>query len=273
MPEPNNYPVWPGWETVRIIGRGSFGTVYEITRDIYGHQERAAMKVISIPQSDSDIEELLDSGYTRENVTDTFKEHIVAHLVVVDTGDLIDDDKAVADGIVSSKDAIEGYNFASLAKKDGTSVKINKEDDAAGILTHSKYMPVYFAKDGGKTVRIILPFYGQALWSTVYGYVAVSPEDGNTILGVTFYSHGETPGLGGEIDNPNFQKKWEGKKIQIDGNYAFKICKNEKDNQIDALSGATLTSNGVDNTAKYWFDVGYKPFLEKISKGEISVNE
>ena len=134
-------------------------------------------------------------------------------------------------------------------------------------------MPVYFAKDGGKTVRIILPFYGQALWSTVYGYVAVSPEDGNTILGVTFYSHGETPGLGGEIDNPNFQKKWEGKKIQIDGNYAFKICKNAKDNQIDALSGATLTSNGVDNTAKYWFDVGYKPFLEKISKGEISVNE
>lgn len=76
MPEPNNYPVWPGWETVRIIGRGSFGTVYEITRDIYGHQERAAMKVISIPQSDSDIEELLDSGYTRENVTDTFKEHM-----------------------------------------------------------------------------------------------------------------------------------------------------------------------------------------------------
>ena len=206
-------------------------------------------------------------------IADIFKEHIVAHLVDVDTGDLIDDDKAVADGIVSSKNAIEGYNFASLAKKDGTSVKINKEDDAAGILTHSKYMPVYFAKDGGKTVRIILPFYGQALWSTVYGYVAVSPEDGNTILGVTFYSHGETPGLGGEIDNPNFQKKWVGKKIQIDGNYAFKICKNAKDNQIDALSGATLTSNGVDNTAKYWFDVGYKPFLEKISKGEISVNE
>ncbi len=76
MPDTNNYPVWPGWETVRVIGRGSYGAVYEIQRDVFGHMERAAMKVISVPQSKSEIEELLDLGYSQQSVTSTFKEHL-----------------------------------------------------------------------------------------------------------------------------------------------------------------------------------------------------
>ena len=70
----NNF--WPGWETVRLIGRGSFGAVYEIERDVFGHKEKAALKVITIPQSDSDIEELYDSGYDEASVTATFKSHL-----------------------------------------------------------------------------------------------------------------------------------------------------------------------------------------------------
>ena len=67
---------WPGWETVRLIGRGSFGAVYEIERDVFGHKEKAALKVITIPQSASDIEELYDSGYDEASVTATFKSHL-----------------------------------------------------------------------------------------------------------------------------------------------------------------------------------------------------
>lgn len=67
---------WPGWETVRLIGRGSFGAVYEIERDVFGHKEKAALKVISIPQSDSDIEELYDSGYDEASITATFQSHL-----------------------------------------------------------------------------------------------------------------------------------------------------------------------------------------------------
>ena len=67
---------WPGWETVRMIGRGNFGVVYEIQRDVFGHEEKAALKVISIPQSDSDIEELYDSGYDEASITATFKSHL-----------------------------------------------------------------------------------------------------------------------------------------------------------------------------------------------------
>lgn len=65
--------VWPGWQTVRMVGRGGFGTVYEIQRDVFGHKEKAALKVISIPKSESDIEELLGDGYDKESITRRFE--------------------------------------------------------------------------------------------------------------------------------------------------------------------------------------------------------
>ena len=76
MANMNDMPVWPGWETVRLIGRGSFGAVYEIKRDVFGHTEEAALKHITIPQNDSDIEDLYDSGYDEASVTATFKSHL-----------------------------------------------------------------------------------------------------------------------------------------------------------------------------------------------------
>ena len=72
----NTMPTWPGWETVRLIGRGSFGAVYEIERDMLGEKEKAALKVITIPQNDSDISEMRSDGYDDESITSTFKEHL-----------------------------------------------------------------------------------------------------------------------------------------------------------------------------------------------------
>ena len=71
-----NFPAWPGWKTVRLIGRGSFGAVYEIERDVFGTKEKAALKVIRIPQNESEIEEMYDSGYDDASVTATFKQHL-----------------------------------------------------------------------------------------------------------------------------------------------------------------------------------------------------
>ena len=76
MANMENSAMWPGWETVRLIGRGSFGAVYEIERDVLGEKEKAALKVISIPQSDSDISEMYSDGYDDESITSTFKEHL-----------------------------------------------------------------------------------------------------------------------------------------------------------------------------------------------------
>lgn len=67
---------WPGWETVRVLGRGSFGAVYEIQRDVLGEPEKAALKVISIPQSDSEIEELYNDGYDQNSIASTFQSHL-----------------------------------------------------------------------------------------------------------------------------------------------------------------------------------------------------
>ena len=67
---------WPGWEVVRLIGRGSFGAVYEIQRTLFDDVEKAALKVISIPQNDSDIEELYNDGYDEESAAATFQSHM-----------------------------------------------------------------------------------------------------------------------------------------------------------------------------------------------------
>ena len=68
--------IWPGWETVRLIGRGSFGAVYEIQRNVFGDVEKAALKVISIPQSPSDIDEMYSEGYDEESITGAFQSHL-----------------------------------------------------------------------------------------------------------------------------------------------------------------------------------------------------
>ena len=71
-----NKPFWPGWETVQLIGRGSFGAVYEIERDVLGDTEKAALKVISIPQNEGDIETLYEDGFDAESITSTFQSHL-----------------------------------------------------------------------------------------------------------------------------------------------------------------------------------------------------
>ena len=64
---------WPGWETGAIIGRGSFGEVYEIHRDVFGTREQAALKVITIPQHASDVEEMYSKNYDEESITSAFQ--------------------------------------------------------------------------------------------------------------------------------------------------------------------------------------------------------
>ena len=217
--------------------------------------------------NDRQVSILRVSGYeVQGTVAQTYEAHIQAQLLDTETGKLVPEMQAEADG----------YNFVSQAKNPQANVVIPSEEDIAGIRMHSKLMPVYFAHDEeGNVSRVILPFYGAALWSTAYGYVAVA-TDGNTIKGVTFYQHGETPGLGGEIDNPRWQALWVDKKIENpEGQLAFNILKgadhegDSKDYEVDALSGATLTTNGIRHAAQYWLGTVYKPFLDQLRKGEI----
>lgn len=103
--------------------------------------------------------------------------------------------------------------------------------------------------------------------------------DLNTVEGLGFYAHAETPGLGGEVDNPRWKKQWVGKEV-YDGERAdpkIRLVKGgvsadaaDKEHKVDALSGATLTSRGVEQLVNYWMsERGYAPFLQKLREGEV----
>tara|TARA_R110002072_G_scaffold241027_11_gene399781 strand:+ start:62986 stop:63726 length:741 start_codon:yes stop_codon:yes gene_type:complete len=106
----------------------------------------------------------------------------------------------------------------------------------------------------GKLDAIILPVSGKGLWSTLYGYLALE-ADKNHVKGIQFYKHGETPGLGGEVENPKWTAKWQGKEILNDKGELVSITvkkgkvnesvASEKRHAVDGLAGATITSNGV----------------------------
>ena len=148
------------------------------------------------------------------------------------------------------------------------------EEDIAKIKRLEKYSVVYLVTNNGKTEQVILPVRGKGLWSTMYAYVALD-ADMSTIRGVSFYAHGETPGLGGEIENKSWQKSWQGKKVYSDsGEVALGFAKGKSSatgaasaHEIDGLSGATLTAKGVENLMEFWFsDHGFKPFITAMKK-------
>ncbi len=162
-----------------------------------------------------------------------------------------------------------GFDAQTAAKDPAQSVTIQPEDDLAGIKVRAKYSDVYLVKgDDGKINQVILPMHGTGLWSVIYAFVSVQP-DGNTVNGLTYYQQGETAGLGGEIANPLWQAKFVGKKLyDNDGKVAIHVSKGgsaDKEHGVDALSGASLTSKGVQGSFSYWFGQnGFAPYLAKL---------
>ncbi len=103
--------------------------------------------------------------------------------------------------------------------------------------------------------------------------------DANTIEGLGFYDHGETPGLGGEVDNPRWKQQWVGKEVYGDdlSEPGIRLVKGgvdanaaDSEHKVDALSGATITSRGVEHLVNYWLgDRGFATYLKKLRQGEV----
>jgi len=172
----------------------------------------------------------------------------------------------------------ESFNQRKAAKAKVSSVAIEK--DPARIARRSKIVSVYLVRNQEQTNKIetiILPVHGKGLFSTMYGFIALE-SDKRTIVGLKFYEQGETPGLGGEIENENWLASWMGKKLlDQHGNIALKLVKGMAKNEyeIDAISGATMTTRGVQNMLDYWLgDHGFAVFLssldvnQALNKGE-----
>ena len=149
------------------------------------------------------------------------------------------------------------------------------EANTAKANSMAKVSVIYEVTDeGGGVEQLILPIRGPGLWSTLRGYISVE-ADGTTVQGITFYEHAETPGLGGEVDNPKWKAGWKGRKIYDDqGNVALHVVKGkagdpqETPYSVDGLSGATITSNGVTHTIDFWLgEQGFEPFLANFRNG------
>ena len=219
-----------------------------------------------------DVAGLLEEG---ADINAAFSEKIEAKIVDLETGDY-----------VANIDADE-FDQRKAAKDPAQSVAIPKDKDIAHIRVKAKYAKVFLVKEAGVIKSIILPMHGYGLWSTLYGFLSLD-ADGQTVQSINFYDQAETPGLGGEVVNPNWRALWKGKKVYAEtdqpslekgliteadiGEPALSLIKGVVDNtkpasqyQVDGLAGATLTSTGVTNLVRYWMsNEGFAPYLKKV---------
>ncbi len=214
-------------------------------------------KAMDMKKNILDVAGLLDEN---TDIHQAFAEQIEEKLVDIVTGDYVEDIDVVA------------YDQRKAAKDPAQNITLETSDDIASIKRKAKIAKVYLVKKGDAIQSIILPMHGYGLWSTMYGFLALE-ADGQTVKSINFYDQAETPGLGGEVVNPNWRALWQGKKVYNDaGEPVLRLIKGVVDTnkpgsefQVDGLAGATLTSNGVSNLIKYWMSAeGFAPYLDKI---------
>lgn len=147
--------------------------------------------------------------------------------------------------------------------------------DESGMKSDDGALSVYIATDGEQPTGYSIPISGKGLWSTIYGYIALEP-DGKTVKGITFYQHGETPGLGGELEKDWFTSNFVGKQIyNKEGELvSIEIVKGQVNpsninaiHQVDGISGSTLTTKGMNQFIAHDLNI-YKPFLDRVKAGE-----
>ena len=189
-----------------------------------------------------------------------------ARIVDLDTGRYLTDEELVALGLNPLT-----YDEVAAKNNPDLSVALSGEEDTAKIRRRVRYATVYTIENApGEYETVVLPVSGYGLWGIMNGFLALE-GDGSTIRGIGFYDHKETPGLGGEISNPRWQAQWQGKQLYDNsGNVVFQVVKGggQGESQVDALSGATLTSRGVENMIAFWLGQrGFGAFLTNEVRG------
>lgn len=201
---------------------------------------------------------LLDADDEDANVATLFA-RMEAQIVDLETGEF-----------ASNIDA-RTFDPVRARRDPALSGELDEDVDIAGIDRRERYIRVYIVRDGDKISRLVMPIRGRGLWSTLYAFIALE-GDFDTVAAVNFYEHGETPGLA-DIDDPDWQAMWIGRHIyDAAGDPRLRVIRgrvNEQSpgaiNELDGISGATLTGNGVSNLLAFWFgDMGYQTFLKNL---------
>ncbi|EQC46223.1 Na(+)-translocating NADH-quinone reductase subunit C [Bacteriovorax sp. Seq25_V] len=216
-------------------------------------------KVLDVKKNLLVTAKLISATEKSEKVINEAFSKIETKVVDLATGEFVDVDPASFDSVKAAKDPKANYVIPAT-------------EDIAKIKTRAKYEKVYLVKENGETTMLVLPVNGKGLWSTLYGFLVLEP-DTTTVKGLGFYQHGETAGLGGEVDNPAWKALWVGKKVFNDmWKPVLKVVKGNAasgaEHDVDGLSGATLTSNGVTGLIQYWTGGNaFGPFLAKWRAG------
>jgi len=194
---------------------------------------------------------LYEMGMSNKEIESVYDSKVEPRFVNLDEGTFVEAPKP-------------DYDMYKAAKETEYSTKVTNSN--VGFQRRPNVASVYLVRDdAGDVSRIILPVHGSGLWDLMYGFLAVD-ADGQTVRELIYYQQKETPGLGGEVQNPAWQDKWDGKELYENGEVAIRVVKNANPSNphtIDALSGATLTSNGVENTIRYWVgEQGFGQFLK-----------
>ena len=171
---------------------------------------------------------------------------------------------------------LDDYEESAFSRDPNTSIELSSSQDIALLKRRENFQTVYLHYESQALNAIILPVRGYGLWGTMKGYLALEP-DFKTIIGLEFFDHKETPGLGGEIDNPKWKAIWKGKEVFSEsGDILISVIKGSVNKsseqakyQVDGLSGATITSNGVTNLLSFWLgDMGYGPLIDQLQEEE-----
>ncbi len=166
------------------------------------------------------------------------------------------------------------YDQRRAAQDPSMSTELPKDRDVAFIGRRANYATVYILRRRGSIELVILPVHGSGYASTLYGYLALE-GDGQTVRALTFYEQGETPGLGALVTNADWQAKWQGKRVRdASGRIRVRVASGKVDPaadealyEVDAISGATVTSQGVSRLLQFWLgDDGFGPYLQRLSK-------
>ncbi len=201
----------------------------------------------------------------RRDVEQFFKTRIQTRLVDLATGELVPDGE------------VDARNFDQRRARNDPATSTVAPANDAGVRRLPNRGVVYFVTRDDKVEQVVIGVEGLGMWGTIYGFLSLG-RDANTMQGLTYYEHRETPGLGGEISNPDWLALWRGRKSYDEqGNARIAVIKGqagppEQDPlQVDGLSGATVTSNAVTRLMQFWLsDDGYGKFLKRFREGAMT---
>ncbi len=190
---------------------------------------------------------------SRKELEELYAQRVREAIVDTETGKAVAADELtrLLEGKAGGTLAEQADRLNKAAKK----VAVDAKKSLAEVRkAESRYRVAATTVQDGKVESYVLPISGKGLWSTLYGYLALE-ADKNTVRGITFYKHGETPGLGGEVENTEWTAQWHGKTIRDEAGKLTSVTvkkgkvdpavAREKAHYVDGLSGATITSNGV----------------------------